>query len=207
MKHYRTRAHLTAEQLSGKTDDLGYPLSRNMITALETGRKEYVSVQDLTVLAVALDVVPALLLFPVNETSAPVDLLPGTPVDRLDAIRWLNAQGFLTGPPLRNRADAVSRKAWTQNNDVIYWLRGHAEGVQQWRSAVAMAADDPADKNAITLKAQAELQIRGNRQYLHAGGYPLPELPPGCSVDGEYVDPLDGKNVAIRYVSGRELRS
>lgn len=208
VKRVRARAGLTAEGLSERTAQLGYPLSRNAITALETGRKEFVTVQDVTVLALALHIAPALLLFPVDLTLEPTQLLPtGLALARIDAVDWFSGEdGFDPLVPPED-ADAGGPRKWLQNSVALFWLRGHAEGVARWYSAVEIESDPTAidERREIARRDRldAERQIRGNREQLIVIGYPLPELPPGLDVSGRLVDPTGRKNVVTRFWSGR----
>ena len=204
VKHYRAAAKLTAEQLAARTDELGYPLTRNVITALETGRKEFVSVQDLSVLALALNVAPALLLHPVRDELAPVVLAPAVPpVDRLAAIEWWNAADPGRGNPVPD-AD----RAWTANNAGLMLLRGHEQGVQDWEAAtrqMSTATDEALTAYYANRRADAERQVRATRGQLEQTGTPLPDLPPGLDVSGPFVDPSGRRNLAATYWTPGEL--
>lgn len=90
VRRYRKERGLSAEQLSAGCNALGLPISRNMLANFETGRWSSVSVAELLVIAMALDVAPMALLFPHN--AIPVEVLPGRRTDSFAAICWF------TGP-------------------------------------------------------------------------------------------------------------
>lgn len=191
MQRYRRRCELSAEQLARRTQDLGYPLSRNSITALETGRKEFISVQDLVVIAVALNVTPILLLFPVDESLDEVELLPELPIGRLASIDWFAGDNMTADRP-GGLPDAESDGIWTRNLFVLSMLRGHEESVRAWLRAVAMANNSQDDEAMQNLSAEqrgrAESRIRSIRQHLKMDRLPMPPLPPGLILDGPFND-------------------
>lgn len=85
---------LSAQALSERTGELGHPISRAVISDLETGRRKGLDVADLLVLAAALDVAPAQLLFP-DLPRGTADVLPGVPQESHDAVRWIGGESGL----------------------------------------------------------------------------------------------------------------
>lgn len=96
---WRKRRGLSAQRLADRCAELGMPVSRNTIANLEPGkprepgkesgrvrRKETVTVQEVAVLAAALDVPPVALLFPLELDE--VDVLPGEAVPVFGAVQW-----------------------------------------------------------------------------------------------------------------------
>ncbi len=97
LKQRRTALRLTASELSRRTAELGYPISRGAIAKIESeARSGKIDVAEVLVLARALDVPPALLLFPSFATDGPEELLPGYFVRSEDAVRWM--AGSITYP-------------------------------------------------------------------------------------------------------------
>lgn len=95
---YRERRKLSAQQTAGRCAELGMPsISRVVITKLENGRREAVSVAELLVLAAALDVPPIELLIPL-EDAGKVEILPGARNGTWDAFKWFTGA---TGPGSR----------------------------------------------------------------------------------------------------------
>jgi transcriptional regulator with XRE-family HTH domain len=85
---WRGRRRLSAQRLADRCRKLGMPsLSRTVITKLENGRKEAVSTAELVILATALEVPPAVLMFPIGERDT-VETTPGVESAPLDAIFW-----------------------------------------------------------------------------------------------------------------------
>lgn len=94
------RGARSAKWLSDRTAELGYPISRTVIAKLDTGhRGDALSVTELLVLAAALEVPPALLLFP-EFPDGPLDLLPDDrQTNGYEAVKWFYGEQPL--PPRR----------------------------------------------------------------------------------------------------------
>ncbi len=97
---------LTAVQLADKTRDLGYPITRVAITKIETNKRAgKLDIAEVLVLAVALEIPPALLLFPSFPERGTVELLPGYDVWPPAAVRWLCGESPL---PMQVHADETT---------------------------------------------------------------------------------------------------
>jgi transcriptional regulator with XRE-family HTH domain len=79
------RGQRSAQQLAEETARLGYPISRSRIANYESGRKLGLDVAELLVLAAALDVPAAALLFP-DLPDGDVEILPGQHVSSIAAV-------------------------------------------------------------------------------------------------------------------------
>jgi transcriptional regulator with XRE-family HTH domain len=82
----RRRQHMTADQLAARTAELGYEVTRSTIANIESGRRDVVTVQQVTVIAMALDTSPVVLLF--DPTDPVTDLLPGDAMSGIEASEW-----------------------------------------------------------------------------------------------------------------------
>ncbi|MEU9805585.1 helix-turn-helix domain-containing protein [Mycobacterium sp. NPDC050853] len=90
VKALRDEQGLTAAELSDRTA-IGKPISRAVISDLETGRKQTLDISELLTLAAALGVPPASLLFP-DDASA--EVLPGKSMPGLEGYGWfIGAKG------------------------------------------------------------------------------------------------------------------
>jgi transcriptional regulator with XRE-family HTH domain len=100
VRYYRRRNDLTAGQLSDRCADLGLPMSRSKLANLENGRarQEGVGVAEVLVLAAALGVPPALLVFPLGSHDD-VEVLPGCATDAWTAYRWLTGEARRSALP------------------------------------------------------------------------------------------------------------
>jgi transcriptional regulator with XRE-family HTH domain len=84
LKTIRKRKGLTAGQVADRATALGHPISRDKITALETGKKKSVSLVECLLLAAALDTIPLALIYGTVENE--IEVLPGDL--RTTAMAW-----------------------------------------------------------------------------------------------------------------------
>lgn len=89
---------MTVQALADRCTELGMPIGRVAITKLENGAREKVSVAELLVLAAALKVPPALLIFPLGRADS-VEALPGRQLTSWDATKWLSGDVRLQEEP------------------------------------------------------------------------------------------------------------
>ena len=84
---------MTASELSRRTAELGYPISRGAIAKIESSlRSGKVDVAEVLVLAAALDMPPVLLLFPQLGTDGGAVVIPGVYTRTGDAVRSVAGQ-------------------------------------------------------------------------------------------------------------------
>lgn len=83
LARYRREAGLSQGDLCARCATIGHPIARNTVVGLETGRREAINVHEVVVLAAALNITPAALLFPANTF---VDLLPGKSLTSYEAL-------------------------------------------------------------------------------------------------------------------------
>ncbi|MEU9516616.1 helix-turn-helix transcriptional regulator [Micromonospora sp. NPDC048169] len=96
----RRASGLNRDELAKRCAERGYPLTGATIANIETGRRDAktgkrrreVTVDELVVLADALDTVPALLVFPLGR-SAVTEWIGQGSVDTWVAVRWFGGQG------------------------------------------------------------------------------------------------------------------
>ncbi|MFT3660010.1 MAG: helix-turn-helix transcriptional regulator [Gordonia sp. (in: high G+C Gram-positive bacteria)] len=91
----RKAKKMTAAQLADRTAELGHPLSRSVISDIETGRKRSLEVGELIVLAAALGVPPIVLIYP-DIPDGEVEALPGWQVPSGAALDWFSGDGALS---------------------------------------------------------------------------------------------------------------
>lgn len=88
---YRRNQKMSAQRLSDRCAELGMEVPRAVISNLENGRRTSVSVAELLVLAAALEVPPAVLVFPVGYTEE-TEALPGALTPPYEAVRWFGGE-------------------------------------------------------------------------------------------------------------------
>ncbi|MGV0906256.1 helix-turn-helix domain-containing protein [Mycobacterium novum] len=104
------RGKRSAQWLADRTEALGYTVTRSVISDLELGRRRYVSTAEIIVLAAALTVSPAYLLYP-DLPDGLVELTPSTPVPSIDALMWFSGEKI--HQPVPSRVDLESGKQHT----------------------------------------------------------------------------------------------
>ena len=87
IRHARTRAGMSAQDVADATEELGHALSRDKIANYESGRKQGLDIAELLVIAAALRVPPVTLLFD-GHPRENVELLPGHEIPNLSALAW-----------------------------------------------------------------------------------------------------------------------
>ncbi|SHM56992.1 helix-turn-helix domain-containing protein [Streptomyces yunnanensis] len=97
IRRYRLNLKMSAQQLSDRCAELGMEIPRAVISNLENGRRTSVTVAEVLVLAAALGVPPAALIFPVGYAEK-TEALPGAEVPPFEAVRWLGGEEFATTP-------------------------------------------------------------------------------------------------------------
>ncbi|MBY6366963.1 XRE family transcriptional regulator [Rhodococcus corynebacterioides] len=147
---------LSGQALSDRTAELGHPISRAVISDLETGRRRGLDVADLIVLAAALRISPVQLLFPELPRGS-VDVLPGRPHESHDAVRWFAGEtGLFASSGDWETGTGESAKVWTREElapeiDRItvtrQWLRAIASmrGAQS-QITRALASEEPREQ-------------------------------------------------------------
>jgi transcriptional regulator with XRE-family HTH domain len=157
------RGHkLTAQALANRCTDLGLPLGRPTIAKLEKGLRETITVGELQVLAKALSVSPADLVFPLGQ-AADVEVLPGEYVGTWDAVQWFSGSRM----PHRPADGEASLIHLYQLHDVI---------LQEWWPAEKAAG--PGGKHLV-----ADM-LRTVRTDMRRRDLLLPDLPPSLA----YID-------------------
>lgn len=96
----RLRGRRSAQWLSNRTKDLGFEVTRSVISDLEIARRRYVTVSELIILARALDIAPIALLYPAPYRET-IEILPvpdgGQPrqLEKIVAVQWFSGESGL----------------------------------------------------------------------------------------------------------------
>jgi len=183
---------MTAQALADRSVELGHPLDRSVIAKLEKGHRQTVTVADVLVLALALDVPPVLLLLPFGQTDT-AELLPGRDVDLSEAFEWL------TGQPTAVSAwrSLPASTGWGEHAEVVNEFLGHRRDLRVWeaarqsaerlRSQAALARAEGRAEEAGRLDKEAEsdldraevrwIRLREFRARIRRHGLTPPDLP------------------------------
>ena len=90
----RLRAKRTGQWLADRTKELGYTLTRAVISDLEVGRRRYVTTAELIILARALDTAPLALLYPAPYRDK-IQILPkpeSRELEKILAVQWFSGE-------------------------------------------------------------------------------------------------------------------
>ncbi|MFG1855007.1 helix-turn-helix domain-containing protein [Actinomadura geliboluensis] len=161
VRELRTRRGMSAQALADRCAELGMPdLKRQAITNLENGRRATVTVDELLVLAYALDVPPVMLFVPLDGETR-LQITPDHDVPSLDALIWVTGE---QGPK-----DPHRKARWRQT---IGPLSQHRDvwRLIEWVDRNKRRGDQEAfDENLRTLGRALDLMIEN--------GITPPELP------------------------------
>jgi hypothetical protein len=207
VRRHRIRLGLSAQQLATRCTDLGHPLSRDVITNLENGRRPAVSTTELVVLATALETPPILLIYPLGYATT-VETLPGQEVPTWDAVRWFLGDVRLRGMPQSDESTLTELyRAHESRLAHVSLARRLADAAR--RTAASIPADDPKFhqaaeewEEAVKLALQAEGSVRELRDRFRAADLLPPPLPDGLAeIDEAPGDP----EPVLRFPSRTEL--
>jgi transcriptional regulator with XRE-family HTH domain len=179
IRRWRTKRGMSAQALSDACAKLGWPIKRSVLSNLESGYRETITVPEMFILAQALEVPPLLLLLPLGDKDT-VEVRPGTEVPTKDALRW-----FLGERPLRGtRWEGLDTE---DGSPTIASFQVHQQSVDRWsgsrfnsrqiRQGVMLGTADDADEWDRSADRTAE-QLRNLRAMMRARGLAPPPLPP-----------------------------
>lgn len=80
---------MSAQKLSDRCGELGVPIERSVLAGLENRKRAKISLAEVLVLGMALNVAPILLIFPVGDVES-VEVLPDKFGSPFDGVRWFS---------------------------------------------------------------------------------------------------------------------
>lgn len=98
LRELRERRGITAEQLSERMRDVGVPFDKSVVANLETGRRRFVTVQELLALAHILDVAPVHLLLPIDNEAAAYAYTPNRTAEVWKVREWVRGHPYAAAP-------------------------------------------------------------------------------------------------------------
>lgn len=140
IKEVRQRRGLTAEQLADRCADIGAPhISAAVLANIETGRRDKttgqrrreLTVEELLILAVALEAPPAVLLLPAGDER--LAITPDIEMHGFDVLAWLGGEGY---PPSAVRRDRGTVLRWFE-------VAGPLRHLRAFRDAAAASITRP----------------------------------------------------------------
>jgi transcriptional regulator with XRE-family HTH domain len=163
---FRREKGMTGQALADECAKLHVPFDRAVISKLEKGNRQTLTIGDLLVLARALDVPPLLLLFPLGHADE-VEVLPGV----TDAT-WIAAKHFIgeNGPEAPGVVDLF--------RDHEHYFRRFMES---YRGVVKVQNEDldEADKRYEVMRRDDVPPLRRTRQMIRQQGLTPPPMPEG----------------------------
>jgi transcriptional regulator with XRE-family HTH domain len=124
----RERRGLTARELAARCAAAGAPhVTATVITNLETSRRptRKVGLDELLVLAVALEVPPLELMIPMDAAEE-LEVVPGTSLAGPEAVHWIAGEPFLTRLQLvigLHPEDTADLVRWMDGDPIITTMR------------------------------------------------------------------------------------
>lgn len=112
----RLRGARSTQWLSDRTEELGFRVSRSVIADLENGRRRYVTIAELMILALALDAPPIALIYP-RPYDESMEVVPRLRETKMWALQWFSGHVSASTAPLAHgdRATKAAREAYAEN--------------------------------------------------------------------------------------------
>lgn len=173
VRRHRTRRGMSTQALADACAALGWPIKRTVLSNLESGYRETITVPELFVIAQALEVAPLQLLLPLGNADS-VEIRPGVEVSTVDALLWLAGE--------RPLPDSL----WEGNREspfAVASFRMHQQHVDRWtrlRMSERRYRDEGKDREAVQIEGDAEQAAEGLlnlRKVMRAAGITPPPLP------------------------------
>lgn len=186
LRHRQARK-LSAQKLADRCEELGFAVSRAVIANLENGHRETVSIAELLILAQALEVPPALLLFPLG-TAESTAIAPGRELSPWDAVLWFSGQALLSETP--HGLEVI----WADEDDVVPLYYRHDQLVSQWEDQGRHAGERLIGPDGETIELQKETVkgVRLVRTLMRKKDLIPPPLPPELAhIDKQKRGPWD----------------
>jgi transcriptional regulator with XRE-family HTH domain len=192
VRRYRQERKMSTQQLDDKTAELGMRIPRSVLANLESGRRDTISAAEILVLAAALDVPPALLLFPIGRREL-MDALPDMPLQPWQAFTWFTGErefaiftgagarlAALTGPPDSGgeismfRQHELHERSWRR----AWWsLQNATKAVREAATAEEAQTQQAVSENMTEQVNAAEDDLRMIRRRMKEQGLIPPPLP------------------------------
>lgn len=136
----RLRGRRSAQWLANRTSELGYAISRSVISDLEIARRRYITTAEVTILARALDTAPIALIYPFPYYGDEIEVLPSSEFEKIVAVQWFTGKQGIYLEDLMSMVDQANyhsnllglnraRQAWDLNDRKeqlileIRWMR------------------------------------------------------------------------------------
>ncbi|GAA2255839.1 hypothetical protein GCM10010430_44590 [Kitasatospora cystarginea] len=191
IKRRRAVLGLSAEALAARCADLGYPMSRQVISKLESGGRNGPTPAELLVLARALEMPPVALLLPLAQgpTTYPTPLTKCSP---WEAVAWFTGEdrGAAAGAPEAGSPQAAL-DAFRRHDRLVRTALLSSKLAAERRQDAQLAAPEDYER-ANTTAGQLEAVAHNDRSDLLAARRALREqglFPPPLPEALGHIDP------------------
>jgi hypothetical protein len=160
---------LSAQQLADRCAELGMPsITRAVLADLENGRRLWIGLAEVMVLARALNTSPVSLIYP-DPCADEIEMLPGVKASGQLALAWFS--GLIDGPATALAADdgveydrnmrpvRIARQSWELRERAAALMRSERRDITDQRSEwVDLVADLQRRINGLTAEYNALMQ-------------------------------------------------
>lgn len=169
VKRLRKERGLSVAKLADRTGELGYPIGASVLTNFEAKRRgSRLDVAELLVLAAALDVPPALLLFP-GYPDGGVAYLPGRRQRSRAAVEWVSGNRALRAPDGDEALLGAFPTEMVRRANARQELRQRT-GLRFLRAAREFTDDEQAYQDVVDQVAAARQQIAELEEQIRKSG-------------------------------------
>ncbi|MEV7271593.1 helix-turn-helix domain-containing protein [Streptomyces bacillaris] len=193
VRRRRKELRWSAQDLADRCEAIGYPIPRNVIANMESGRRAVLPLVEVMVLAKALRMSPISLIYPVGYVDEVRQLPYEEPQPAWDALQWFtgnesaeDATDHMLDHFLAHDLELRSALAAVESEDYERWkVRTAPNRVQ--REAAERALARYADQ-----AANAKYELGRHRDAIREAGGTPPHLPsPLADIDSPDTDPAE----------------
>lgn len=173
IRQARRSQGLSVRELAERTNELGHPVSRQVLVNLEAGRRGALSIDDLFMIAHALEVNPLFLLFDQMQMGRPNEVLPDLTVPEWMALQWARSSPTMISSSLygmdfdqargiistRDQLDSVRDRAeWLARDVELLREQGGDEALIKAKES-EIATLNEQERSLVTLLARDGVQM------------------------------------------------
>lgn len=211
VRRYRRLRKMSAQGLSDRCAELGVPIARPVLSNLENGRRESITLAELLVLAQVLEVPPTLLISPV-DIEPTMEILPARVAQTEDVLEWFAGERRFviteTGPGLEAEdsfwIDAPGAAGYVHlyqhHSRLAAILSTERDISDSWGQAAVVEESLDAGVRRM-MRGAGELRLV--RRTMREKGLRVPELPPELQFLEAEEPPIDAVRDRIRHAVRR----
>ncbi|MBV9024288.1 MAG: helix-turn-helix transcriptional regulator [Streptomycetaceae bacterium] len=179
VRRRRKELRWSAQDLADKCEEIGYPIPRNVIANMESGRRATLPLVEIMVLAKALRMSPISLIYPVGYVTEVRPLPFEEPESTWDALEW-----FVGNSPAEDATDYMLDHFMAHDLELRSALTAvESEHYERWKvktaaNHVQREAAERALARYTNQVTEAKYELRRHRHAIREGGGTPPHLPP-----------------------------